>query len=119
VMVLLNIGLNLLLIPRWSGSGAAIATVATETAGLLLGTFYIRRRIAPLAYGAALVKPTLATVAVALVAVRYPLLAALPVYAAAYAALLWAVHGVSREDVDFLRALLRRPRTTLLTGSGR
>jgi O-antigen/teichoic acid export membrane protein len=119
VMVLLNIGLNLLLIPRWSGSGAAIATVATETAGLLLGTFYIRRRIAPLAYGAALIKPTLATAAVALVAVRYPLLAALPVYAAAYVALLWAVHGVSREDVDFLRALLRRPRTTLLTGSGR
>jgi O-antigen/teichoic acid export membrane protein len=119
VMVLLNIGVNLLLIPRWSGNGAAIATVATETLGLLLGTFYIRRRIAPLAYGAALIKPALATAVVALVAVRYPVLAALPVYAAAYVALLWAVHGVTREDVDFLRALLRHPRTALLPGSGR
>jgi O-antigen/teichoic acid export membrane protein len=119
VMVLWNVGLNLFLIPRWSGSGAAIATVVTETLGLLLGTFYIRRRIAPLAYGSALIKPTLATAAVALVAMRYPLLAALPVYGAAYVALLWAVHGVTRDDLDFLRALLRRPRTALLTGSGR
>lgn len=119
VMVLLNIGLNLVLIPRWSGSGAAFATVATETTGLLLGTFYIRRRIAPLAYGAALIKPALAIAAVALVAARYPLLAALPAYAAAYVALLWAMRGVTREDVDFLRALLRHPRTALLTGSER
>lgn len=119
VMVVLNVGLNLLVIPQWSGVGAAVATVITETTGLALGTLYIRRRIAPLTYTGALIKPLLASLVVAAVLLRYPSVAALPAYVAAYLGLLWAMHGVTREDVDFLRGLLRRPRTTLLPGNGR
>lgn len=42
-LVLLNIGLNALLIPVWSYNGAAIATVATEATGVVIYFLYAAR----------------------------------------------------------------------------
>lgn len=120
IMVVLNVALNLYLIPQWSGLGAAAATVATETTGLALGTVYIRRRIAPLSYVGAFVKPTVAALAVAAVIPQHASIAVLlPVYVPAYLGVLWVIRGVSREDLDFLRDLLRRPHAALLPGNER
>ena len=41
--VALNIGLNLLLIPKYSYYGASFATVATEASGLAVGLFFLGR----------------------------------------------------------------------------
>lgn len=53
-MVILNVGLNVLVLPRWGAVGAAAATVATEAAGVLLNTIHIRKNVLPIAYGPAL-----------------------------------------------------------------
>ena len=43
IVVLLNITLNLFLIPAYSYVGAAVSTVATEAFGLLVGIFFLHR----------------------------------------------------------------------------
>jgi O-antigen/teichoic acid export membrane protein len=43
IMVAVNIGLNLLLIPKYSYYGASFATVATEASGLALQSFFLGR----------------------------------------------------------------------------
>ena len=116
VMVLLNIGLNVLLIPRWSGMGAAAATVLTETTGLVLGTLYISRAIAPFRIGLEFVRPVLACVAVLPLVLRSPSLALLPLYAAVYLFALWLCRGLTQDDVAFIRQLLRQPTAALLLG---
>jgi O-antigen/teichoic acid export membrane protein len=109
LMVVLNIGLNWLLIPTWSGAGAAVATVITEASGLLLGTLYIRRAIGPFPYAGEFLKPLLASAAVGVVALRHPSLAAIPLYAGGYFAVLWLVRGLTREDVAFVKRMVMRP----------
>lgn len=114
VMVVVNIGLNLALIPRLSGLGAAVATVATESTGLVLGTVYIQRFIAPLPYARELVKPALASVAAGLPVAFSTSLALLPVCVGVYLVCLWALQGLTHEDIAFVRQLLTSPRTALL-----
>lgn len=117
VMVVLNVSLNFLFIPQWSGMGAAAATVITEATGLILGTLYIRRRIAPFAYSGALLKPALASLLVGALVMLFPLFAALPLYVVCYLGVLWFMRGLTSEDLNLLKQLLSRPRAALLPGA--
>lgn len=106
IMVALNIGMNALLIPRWGGAGAAVATLATESVGLVLGAVYLRKRIGPLPVVGVMTKPAAAAVTVGVAMLLYPSIIALPVYAAAYLGMLWLIGGVDQDDMAFLRRLV-------------
>jgi O-antigen/teichoic acid export membrane protein len=110
LMVILNVGLNLVVIPRWGGMGAAAATVVTEWTGLLSGTVYILRFIGPLHYLRFWLRPIAAAVAAGVIGLVVPSLIALPICVVIYAAILWVSGGVTRGDLAFLRALVRPPK---------
>lgn len=109
IMTVLNVGLNAVLIPRWTGMGAAAATAVTEATGLLLGTLYIRKSILPLGYAKYCLKPAVAALIALLVAYPFPPSAALPIFIICYTAGLWGVGGMTREDLASLRMILLRP----------
>jgi O-antigen/teichoic acid export membrane protein len=45
MMVLINVGVNCAVLPRWGAPGAAVATIVTEWFGLLSGLLYIRKAL--------------------------------------------------------------------------
>lgn len=102
-----NVGLNLLLVPRYGIVVAAVVTVASELVILAgsyrlmhrhLGFFPLPPTLAP-AVGAA---AAMAGLLVALGDAPLPVL--LPLGAAAYGALLWAISPASRRLLDGVRA---------------
>jgi O-antigen/teichoic acid export membrane protein len=63
----LNVGLNIVLIPRYGLVGAASATVLADAVWLVMAAIYFNRRIAPLSPLPALARPLLAGAAMAAV----------------------------------------------------
>lgn len=55
-----NVGLNILLIPRYGMLGAAAATLSSESVWFLMSSFYFQRAVAPLSPLAFLARPLLA-----------------------------------------------------------
>lgn len=110
VNALVNIGLNLVLIPRFDAAGAALATLVTELAGLAMFAVRLRREL-----GWVLSWPALARVlaanaafAVLLVGLRglaWPMPVVLASAIAGYAGLVLAAGVVRADDV---RALVSR-----------
>ncbi len=116
IMVVENVGLNLAVIPRWSGIGAAAATLVTESTGLVLGTLYLRRVMPPFRFLDFAVKPAVAAGTAVATALWYPSLVVLPVAVAVYVSVLWLSRGITAADVDFVRALLGRAHPMLRPG---
>ena len=121
VMVVLNVVLNLVLIPRYQATGAAAAMLATEIVFAFVvmrlsvddvgGIQWTSLLTAPLAAGAAM--------GLVLFALSSTPAVALAVGLAAYAAVYLAVERiVSPDDLAFVRTLVRRLRRRLaLSGS--
>lgn len=108
LMVVENVALNLLLIPVLGAMGAALATAATETVGLLLGALWIGRRVFPLTgFLRAAAGPLLAGGLLAAAALAAPTpwldLLLLPLYAG----LLFALKAVPDHERRILMNLLR------------
>lgn len=116
LMVVENVGLNVAVIPRWSGAGAAMATLVTETTGLVIGTLYLRRTLVPLRYLGFAAKPTLGALAAAAMAMLYPSLLVIPICAMVYLAVMWLTRGITGVNVSFVRALLARSHPVLGAG---
>lgn len=108
VMVMENVGLNAVVIPHWSGTGAAAATLATEVTGLVLGTVYLNRVFGGPRYVRLIPKPALGAAAAGIVALLSPTLAVIPVSAAVYLAVLWVTRDITAADMDLLRGLVAR-----------
>jgi O-antigen/teichoic acid export membrane protein len=109
VSLAFNVGLNLVLIPRWSYNGAAAATVASETLAFA-GTFVVVRRAIPFRldtiFFARALGATLAAVAAAAVLWGQ---SAWVAWLAAEAALLvfaYVFRAITRADLELI---LRRP----------
>jgi O-antigen/teichoic acid export membrane protein len=108
----LNIGLNLLLVPRYGIPAASIMTVVTEA--VLLGQYVWlqRARMRSLGWQAALVRPLAAALVmggVVLAARGLPLFITIALGAVVYGACLLAFGALGRAELDFLRALRHRP----------
>jgi O-antigen/teichoic acid export membrane protein len=118
--LVVNVGLNLLLIPRWGATGAAVALVAAEATGLTLLVWFIRRaklELGARAQGlfalriiAALVPASLAAALLQRIGSTWGCMAALGGTAAVYAGMLLVAGAIRRDDAVFVLALLRRPR---------
>lgn len=104
-MVVLNVGLNLLLIPPWGLAGAAAATVATEFGGLVTNSVYVHRRLLPLHYGF-VVRPVIAAVGMAAGFLLLPSLLYVPVHIAIYVGILGASGALSGGAFGELRSVL-------------
>ncbi len=99
VMMLLNIALNLWLIPKWGILGAGVATLLTECFGLLMGTIFINIYYAKLNYFYLLAKPIVGSLAmggiIILTSVNIWLT---PLYALTYFLTLYTIKGVNKSD---------------------
>lgn len=107
-MVVENIGLNLLWIPRWGLVGAALATIVTEFSGIVMNTLYIRAAFFTVSYHRAVFCSILAAAAMmgSIALLRSP--AFLPVHLGAYLCVLGLVGGISRQDRQRVRLVFLR-----------
>lgn len=106
----INFCLNLVLIPIWSGWGAALATLITVITFNQLQYLFIRQRLFRVAFTGLFPKPLLAAAVMA--CVTYLLrdrnvLLNIGLSAVVYFAALIAVRGFSVEDTEFIKRLIR------------
>jgi O-antigen/teichoic acid export membrane protein len=115
ITLLVNIGLNVLLIPRYASIGAAWAKVAGEVVVALVNVYYVQRYVAPTHMIRSTLRPALAAALVGFVLFKLPglrLHEALPLAGVLYVAGLFALRTFSAEE-------LRRWRAALLEGRAR
>jgi O-antigen/teichoic acid export membrane protein len=104
-----NVGMNALLIPKYSYMGAAVATLATEGVTAVSHLYYLSKK---------LVKPPLFSLlpvvmlinlpaAAFLLFVPAPLIIQIPAALILITAMTLAMHYFSREEIAFLKTLLR------------
>jgi O-antigen/teichoic acid export membrane protein len=107
VMVVLNVTLNLVLIPAMGINGAGVATLATESAGLIAGAILIARMHGSLAWHRFAVRPLVAAGSMgALVELLGRSLAGIPLYVAVYIGVLVLLRGLTRADWALVRSAL-------------
>jgi len=107
VMVVLNISLNLLLIPNWGFIGASVSTVITEFCGIFMNTIYIRKAFYPIRYLLHLYKPVFASLFMGGVVYYTHSLLFLPFYLLIYILILVAIGGFSAAEFQSVKMLLR------------
>ena len=110
---LINVILNLFLIPSFSYVGAAIATIVTETILITLYFMLISRSFYKLPISKILIRPLIACLIMGLfiyyfININLILLILLAVLV--YFISLYFVKGFSKEDLDLLRQALRYPK---------
>jgi len=108
----INIILNLILIPPFSYVGAAVATIITETALFGMYFYFISKYLYRLPLHKMIISPLISCVAMALFIhfCNGINLAALIVTAAViYFAVLYLTKGLSSEDIELLKQLIRMP----------
>jgi O-antigen/teichoic acid export membrane protein len=114
ISVAINIGLNLLLIPKYSYYGASFATVATEGFGLVSSLFFLGR------YGYALGLPraslppffglfVIVAISALLLLENIPLILMTIIDLVAYATVIYKF-GLNRQDKQLILSLLKSSR---------
>lgn len=115
-MVVLNIGLNLILIPALGIIGAGWSTLATETLGLVAGTIYINKFYGQINFVGFLTKPLIASTLMGLsVLFSGANFYLIPFYVTVYFVVLLLIGGVDTGDQDLLKRIILR-RKTLIVG---
>jgi len=109
VALAINIGLNLLFIPRWGATGAALATFASSTGSFLLFSIAPPSRALMRVCWVESVRPLAAVAITAFIVAMAPGVWRSLVVLPSYLVLLFALGGVGREDWAFVRRLLRAP----------
>jgi O-antigen/teichoic acid export membrane protein len=106
ITLLVNIGLNLALIPRFAYMGAAVAKVAGEVVVALVNVYYVHRYVARTHMVRSLLRPALAAVLVGVFLYALPglrLYEALPLAGLLYLAALFALRTFSADELRRLR----------------
>jgi O-antigen/teichoic acid export membrane protein len=105
-MVVINISLNFLWIPKWGIVGASVATVITEFCGIFMNTIYIRRAFYRIRYLPHLYKPGIASLIMAAVVYSIHSLLLLPLYLLVYVSVLIAIGGLSFAELKSAKTIL-------------
>jgi Membrane protein involved in the export of O-antigen and teichoic acid len=108
ITMIINIGLNLVLIPSWGFIGAACVTVITEIA-LFISYFYIvTRHVCFISPRKVLVKPVVASLVMCafLVLVQTNLFLEIGLATVIYFAVLFIIKGFSQDDINILKRVL-------------
>lgn len=104
-----NLLFNILLIPRWSLHGAAIATVLAELTVFIYMYIHLRRvaRVSIFPYLPRVIIATAAMSGLLLMFKDWSLIITLPLGVLGYGLALWIVGGISRREIHLLRQLIR------------
>lgn len=111
VGALLNIVLNLILIPEFSYIGASIATVVTEVLVFLLTFYYISNSFYKLNFLRITVKPVFSVLfmcAFILIFKQMNLIILILSSSVLYLSILYLIGGLSKEDKDMLKEVILR-----------
>ena len=109
---LINVILNLILIPPFSYVGAAVATIITETVLFGMYFYFVSKYLYRLPLHKMIISPLIACVAMAIFIhfCNGINLAALIIAASViYFVVLYLTKGLSSEDIELLKQLIRRP----------
>ncbi|HEU5344419.1 MAG TPA: polysaccharide biosynthesis C-terminal domain-containing protein [Ktedonobacterales bacterium] len=123
VALVFNVGLNLILIPRFMDMGAAWATTLTELLLLGIGLWMIDRALIPVKLLKTTAKILGATIIMAVVAHaldHFNILIIMPIAAAVYVAALLALRALPDEDIAMVKGMAARfiPRRALAVDQG-
>jgi len=105
----INVVLNLLLIPYFDYVGAAVATVATQLLMIFIYIRTIRKKGMELGIMAAVVKPVIAVSVMALFVLKFMhmnLFVIIPLGAIIYFAVFLLIKGLSKEDVILIKEVV-------------
>lgn len=105
IAVVVNVGLNLALIPRFGYLAASATTVVTEAALALVGWWFVRRRYR-LRWARVSWRPLLAGLVMGAVLVpvaSYPIYICAPIGAAVYVAAVFLLRAVDRDELQLLQ----------------
>jgi len=108
---ILNVILNVLMIPSLSYKGAAIATVASEMFVFLFCSIALSKSVAPSPLFKIYQKPLLATLIMGVFIVVFnslPILVLIPLAAIIYMSTLFVVQAFDREDRNLVRQIFRK-----------
>lgn len=108
---IINVILNIALIPLIGYLGAAIATVATEIAVVTALYLQARKNGYTADLAKALPKPIIAAAAMASTITflnHMPLLALIPIGAATYFSALWLIKGIGKEEAELIMGLAKK-----------
>lgn len=111
VALVFNLAVNLVLIPRWQGTGAAITTSLTEGLLFVISLAFLPRQYWPVKSLAVAGKALLASLLMggAIIALqRFSILLILPVAALVYLVVATALATVPREDISRVIEAVRR-----------
>ena len=108
ILAAINIILNLILIPRYSFIGAAIAAVISYNAGQVMYYIYPKTRNYALSSYKSMVKPFLASVIMgaAIYYLPWRVHIVIPIAAVIYCAAIFLIKGVNREDISLIKKSL-------------
>lgn len=107
--VVMNMVLCLVLIPFWGPTGAAVAFLAATIYTAAASTFAVHRLVVRVDLAGTLLRPTLSggVLLSLLIVFNPPLWIGVGAGSLAYFALLLALRGIDREDLDLLRQVTR------------
>lgn len=109
VVLLLNVLLNVLLIPRFGFLGPAIAFSISTAIGLFFHVYYAQKHVCPIQFGASLWKPFIVSVPVALLlhVSPFPLVVDIGVSLILFWIGIIMVKGLSDLEMRALKQLLK------------
>jgi O-antigen/teichoic acid export membrane protein len=110
-LVLMDILLNIYLIPRYGLTGAALATTSTGFVGMCAVAIYVYWKFKALVNALSALKIVLASVVIYLIAVSVSVPPAWLVLlyiglAALYAVMLWVLREIQREDIEMVKKIV-------------
>lgn len=103
-----NVALNLIVIPKYGYVGAGTVAVITQAIAVVTLYSFCARNGYGLNIAKLMYKPVIACAAMAAALIwlgHFPLLATVPAAAAVYAAVLIAVKGIGREELELIRKI--------------
>ena len=110
INAVVNIGLNLILIPKYSYIGAAIATLATEALGFTLYYFFIAKHLQKVMLGRHLWRPVISGALMGIFLYVFKdsnLFVLITLAIVLYFVMLFMLKAFPREDMDLLKKIIK------------
>ena len=108
--ILLNMIINILLIPKFGAVGASIGTVSTAFCIFIMLGYYVRRLGIKLRFFRALAKPLIACMIMSILIFalyELPIPVLVPLSSVVYLGILYLFREIGREELDLLKILLK------------
>jgi O-antigen/teichoic acid export membrane protein len=113
ITAFINVILNLILIPRFSYVGAAVATIITETVLFGLYVYFLSKHFYALPFHRIVIRPIVASLVMGIFiyfCAFVNLILLVMLATSLYFVILYLIKGFSKEDISLLRQVLKMPK---------